>query len=76
MKIYQCGYSGFIYELFRGEDGTIRATKTSVRNGELCLEKTFGTDEEAGRQWMMDRNTMDQKFTLAARKLVEKSDDY
>jgi hypothetical protein len=76
MKLFQCGYSGFIYELFRDKDGTVRATKTSMRNGKLCLEKEFGTNVQAGREWLVERNRLDQEFTLACKKLVEKSDDY
>lgn len=73
MKLFQCGYSAFIYELFRDESGTIRATKTSVKDGVVCLEKTFGEDEEAGRQWVLERNEQDQRFTLAYMRLAENS---
>ncbi len=74
MKIFQCGYSSFVYELFRDENGTIRATKTSIKDGKVCLEKTFGGDEEAGRTWLIERNDQDQKFTLAYMRLAGGSD--
>ena len=74
MKLYQCGFSSFIYELFRNNDGTVRATKTSVRSGALCLEKTFDSEDE-GKKWIVERSDLDQKFILAYRKLAGKSDD-
>jgi len=73
MKIYQCGFSSFIYELFRDPNGCIRATKTSVKDGTLCLEKQFD-NEEVGRQWIIDRNDQDQKFMLACAKLLGDSE--
>lgn len=73
MKIFQCGYSSFLYELFRDDNGQIRATKTSIKDGTVCLEKTFGEDEDAGRRWVVERNDQDQRFTLAYMKLAENS---
>jgi hypothetical protein len=73
-KIYQCGFSSFIYELFEDEDGTIRATKTSVKNGTLCLAKRF-VDAEAGRSWIVERSALDQQFIMACKQLAERSDE-
>lgn len=73
-KIYQCGFSAFIYELFADDDGTVRATKTSIKNGTLCLVKRF-PDAEAGRSWIVERSELDQQFIMACKQLSERSDE-
>lgn len=68
-KIYQCGFSGFVYELFEDPDGRVRATKTSVKTGRVCLEKQFDSVDE-GKDWIVSRNALDQKFILACQRLI------
>lgn len=71
-KIYQCGFSAFVYELFEDEGGSIRATKTAMRSGKLCLTKEF-SDAQCGREWIVERNDLDQRFIMACKQLADRS---
>ncbi len=73
-KIYQCAFSGFVYELFEDADGTIRGTKTSMKSGVLCLRKIFPSSS-AGQRWLTERKDLDQQFIMAYKQLAEKSTD-